>query len=169
MLALVGANRVVYGSAYMALWALVTAGAATLAAVRAAERARGYSIGPHLDDDAFWSQKLPLVQRTPAGYVLRLTPGMTGRLEEGRAPVPVESLGEGAVDFRFAPNARAELNLGVSTFVIRSAPTNGDVPKLPAGTLRRFARKALLPLQLAALASVFCAACRRAGRSVRPT
>ena len=25
------------------------------------------------------------MQRTPGGYVLRLTPGMTGRLEDGRA------------------------------------------------------------------------------------
>jgi hypothetical protein len=156
-LALVGAHRVVYGTAYLVLWALVTAGAATLAAVRAAQRARGYTIGPHLDDDAFWSQELPLVQRTPGGYVLRLTPGMSGRLEDGRAPIPVESLGEGAVDFRFAPNARAELRLGVSTFVVRNAPTTGAAPKLPVGTLRRFARKALLPLQLTALASVLCA------------
>jgi hypothetical protein len=157
VVALVGAQRVIYGTAYMVLWALVTLGAAALAAVRAAERARSYSIGPHIDDDAFWGQKLPLVQRTPGGYVLRLTPGMTGRLEEGRAPIPVESLGEGAVDFRFAPNARAELSLGVATFVIRNAPAKSAVPKLPAGTLRRFARKTLLPLELAALASVLCA------------
>jgi len=157
VLALVGAHRVVYGTAYMVLWALVTAGAAALAAVRAAQRARAYNIGPQLDDDAFWSQQLPLVQRTPGGYVLRLTPGMTGRLEDGRAPIPVESLGEGAVDFRFAPNARAELTLGVATFVIRNAPTTGTAPRLPAGTLRRFARKTLLPLQFAALASVLCA------------
>ena len=80
------------------------------------------------------------VQRTPGGYVLRLTPGMTGRLEEGRAPIPVESLGEGAVDFRFAPDARAELSLGVATFVIRNAPAEqrraevarGDVAALRA-------------------------------------
>jgi hypothetical protein len=156
VVALVGAHRVVYGTAYMALWALVTLGAGTVAAFRAARRARGYSIGPHIDDDAFWSAKLPLVQRAAGGYVLRLAPGMTGRIEAGRAPVPVESLGAGVVDFRFTPNARAELTLGVSTFVIRNAPAGSAVPPLPAGTLRRFARKTLLPLQLAALASVLC-------------
>jgi hypothetical protein len=154
VVALVGAHRVIYGTAYMVLWALVTLGAATVAAARAAERARCYSVGPHIDDDAFWSQRLPLVQRTASGYVLRLTPGMTGRLEEGRAPIPVESLGEGTVDFRFAPDARAELSLGVAKFVIRNAAPNSAVPKLPAGTLQGFSRKTLLPLGLAALASV---------------
>lgn len=156
VLMLVANHRVVYGTAYLGLWAAVSLGAASLAAFRAAGRARCYRVGPHIQDDAFASSQLPLVQRTPGGYVLRVTPGMTGRLEEGRAPIPVESLGEGAVDFRFSPNARAEVTLGVATFVIRNAPAGSPTPRLPPGVLRRFARKSLLPLQLAALASLFC-------------
>ena len=41
--------------------------------------------------------------------------------------------------------------------MIRSGPDRGPVPELPAGVLRRFTRNALLPLEIAALASVLCA------------
>ena len=77
--------------AYLVVWLLAGAGASMAAAV-----ARG-TPGPLLrdrrgiDDDAFSSSTLPLVRRTSAGYVMRLAPGMTGQLEAGRAPIPLES------------------------------------------------------------------------------
>lgn len=156
--ALLGAHRVVYATAYFALWAFATVGAAGIAAVRAAQRARCYGIGASIDDDAFAGAPLPLVRRTPRGYVMRLAPGMTGQLESGRAPLPLESvIGEGVVDVPLPADARAEIEIGPAMFVISSGPDRGGVPELPAGSLRRFARKALLPLQVAALASLLCA------------
>jgi hypothetical protein len=49
------------------------------------------------------------------------------------------------------------MSLGPATFVIRALPDEGAAPKLPAGFVRRFVRKAFLPLELAALASILCA------------
>lgn len=156
--ALLAAHRVVYAAAYLAVWLLAGAGASALAAIRAAGRARCYGIGADIDDDAFSSSPLPLVRRTPAGYVMRLVPGMTGTLETGRAPLPLESLiGEGTVDMPLPADSRAEVRVGLATFVVRSGPDRGPTPELPAGVLRRFTRKALLPLQIAGLASVLCA------------
>ncbi|HMF43737.1 MAG TPA: hypothetical protein VKQ32_23845 [Polyangia bacterium] len=156
--ALLGAHRVVYATAYFGVWAFASLAAAGIAAVRAAQRARCYGIGASIDDDAFAGAPLPLVRRTPRGYVMRLAPGMTGQLESGRAPIPLESvIGEGVVDVPLPADARAEIQIGPAMFVVRSGPDRGGVPALPAGVLRRFARKALLPLQLAALASLLCA------------
>jgi hypothetical protein len=155
---LLGAHRVVYAVPYFLVWMVAGVGAAVLAGVRAARRARCYGIGADIDDDAFAASPLPLVRRTAGGYVMRLVPGLTGQLESGRAPIPLESVtGEGPVDVPLPADSRAEIQIGVSTFVVRSGPDRGRAPELPAGALRRFARKALLPLQIAALASVLCA------------
>jgi hypothetical protein len=156
--ALLGAHRVVYATPYLIVWLVAGAGAATVAAVRAARRVRCYGIGADIDDDAFAVVPLPLVHRTPGGYAMRLAPGMTGQLESGRAPMPLESLiGEGTVDVPLPADSRAEVQIGLATFVVRSGADRGPVPELPAGVLRRFTRKALLPLEIAALASVLCA------------
>jgi hypothetical protein len=164
--ALLGAHRVVYATPYFFVWLIAGVGAAVVAAMRAAGRARCYETGTSIDDDAFSAGPLPLVRRTPGGYVMRLVPGMTGRLESGRAPIPLESvIGEGVVDVPLPPDARAEVELGPATFVVCTGPDRGPVPALPAGVLRRFTRRALLPLEVAALASVlFCAV--RAGSRI---
>lgn len=155
--ALLGAHRVVYATPYVVVWMMAGVGAAALAGTRAARRARCYGIGTSIDDDAFAAAPLPLVRRTPRGYVMRLAPGMTGELEAGRAPIPLESvIGEGVVDVPLPGDARAEISVGVARFVVRSGPDRGATPELPAGVLRRLARKALLPLEVAALASVLC-------------
>jgi hypothetical protein len=156
--ALLAAHRVVYAVPYLLVWMVAGVGAAVLAGLRAARRARCYAIGADIDDDAFAASPMPLVRRTAGGYVMRLTPGLSGHLESGRAPIPLESvIGEGTVDVPLPADSRAEVRVGVATFVVRSGPDGGSVPELPAGVLRRFARKALLPLQVAALASVLCA------------
>jgi hypothetical protein len=160
-LALVVAHRVVYGPAYVALWLVIGVGVASLAAVRAAARARAYNIGAGIDDDAFSALALPLVRRTRAGYRVALVPGFTGRIDGDRAPLPVESLAREAgarlCEVPLEPGCRAELNMGAATFVVRSIPDVGSPPALPAGAARRFVRRAFLPLELAALASIFCA------------
>jgi hypothetical protein len=160
-LVLVAAHRVVYGPAFLAVWLLVGIGAAVLAGRRAAERACSYRIGASIDDDAFSSLPLALVRRTPAGYRIRVTPGFTGRLRGERAPLAVESMiGEGATgatDLTLAPNGHAELHFGPATFVLDGIADDGRAPALPKGVVRRLVRRALLPLELAALGSVLCA------------
>jgi hypothetical protein len=157
-IALVGAHRVLNAVPYLVVWTLAGVGAAVAAAVGVSRRARCYRIGTSIDDDAFAASPLPLVRRTFSGYALRLTPGMTGQLESGREPIPLESLiGEGAVDVPLPADSRAEVAIGSGTFVVCSLPDRLPVPELPSGVLGRFARKALLPLEIAALASVLCA------------
>jgi hypothetical protein len=158
-LALLGAHRVVYGPGYVGLWALVALGAAVAASARARGRARRYTVGAGIDDDAFSSVPMWLVRRTSGGYRLTLTPGMTGRMEGvGRAPVLVESLvRDRGVSLPLGAGASAELSLGTTTFVARVLPDDAQPAPLPGGFARRFARRALMPLELAALASVLWA------------
>jgi len=158
---LLAAHRVVNAGPYLVVWMIAGVGAALFAALRAVGRARSYAVGADIDDDAFAGTPMPLVRRTPAGYVMRLAPGMTGQLESGRAPIPLESvIGEGVVDMPLPAEGRAEVHVGMATFVVGSGPDSGPAPELPPGVVQRFARKALLPLQAAALASIFVCAIR---------
>ena len=162
--AMLVAHRVLFLPTYLGLWAAVGLGAATLGATRAAHRARSYNIGAAIDDDAFSALALPLVRRTPSGYRLAIVPGFTGRIDGDRAPLAVEGLaqagppGAGAgTDLPLEIGMRAEVVFGLATFVVRAFPDVGPAPSPPVGFVRRFARRAFLPLELAALASLFCA------------
>lgn len=158
------AHRVLFVPTYLGLWLVVTLGAALLAATRAARRARSFNIGAAIDDDAFAALPMRLVRREGATYRLVLAPGFTGRLDGDRAGRPVEALlrdgdpaGSRMVDVPFEPDARAEISAGTATFVIRNLRDVGPPPAGAPGAVRRFARRALLPLEMAALASIFCA------------
>jgi hypothetical protein len=104
---------------------------------------------------------MPLVRRTRAGYRIALGPGFTGRIDGDRAPLPVESLarepGARFVEVPVEVGARADLTLGVATFVVRGIPDSGRVRAIPSDAARRFVRRAFLPIEVAALASIFCA------------
>jgi len=162
-LALLVAHRVLFLPTYLGLWAAVGAGASIMAGARAARRARSYNIGTAIDDDAFAAMPMRLVRREGETYRLVVVSGFTGRLDGDRAALPLETLlGADQGPPRFAevalePDARAEINSGAATFVVRSVPDVGPAPGLPAGLVRRFARRAFLPLEVAALASMFCA------------
>jgi hypothetical protein len=157
--ALMAAHRVVYAPGYLLLWLFVGGLTAGLAAARAAARARAYRIGANIDDDAFSALPMPLVRRTPDGYRIRIVPGLTGRLFDGRSPLPIESFvrDKSVAEVLLPPGARAELQLGPGTFVVTSSPERGPAPSLPEGVVRRLARRALMPLELTALASLLCA------------
>jgi hypothetical protein len=166
--AMLVAHRVLFLPTYLGLWAAVGLGAATLAAMRAAHRARSYNIGAAIDDDAFSALALPLVRRTPSGYRLAIVPGFTGRIDGDRAPLAVEGLAQAGApgagsgsgvgtDLPLELGMRAEVVFGPATFVVRAFPDIGPAPSPPVGFVRRFARRAFLPLELAALASIFCA------------
>jgi hypothetical protein len=158
-LAMLGAHRVLFLPWYVGLWGLIGLGAATLAATRAGRRARSYNIGAAIDDDAFSALALPLCRRTSAGYRLAIIPGFTGRVAGERAPVALESFAHGgrSADLPLETGMRAEVMFGPATFVVRAFDDAGPAPALPAGFVRRFARRAFLPLELAALGSILCA------------
>ncbi len=162
--ALLIAHRVLFVPTYLGLWLLVTLGAASLAGYRAARRARAYHVGAAIDDDAFTALPMRLVRREGTSYRLVLAPGFTGRLDGDRAAIPVEAVlrdaaagGGRMVEVPFEPGARAEISTGTATFVLRNLPDVGPPPPAAPGSVRRFARRALLPLEMAALASIFCA------------
>jgi hypothetical protein len=158
---MLAAHRVVFLPWYSALWIVVGLGSAGLCAARAARRSRAYQIGAAIDDDAFSALALPLVRRTKHEYRLAIVPGFTGRVDGGRAPLAVESLvregGGKSVDLPLETGMRAEVAFGPATFVVRAVADRGGVPPLAAGFVRRFARRAFLPIELAALGSIFCA------------
>jgi hypothetical protein len=163
-LALLLAHRVLFLPTYLGLWLAVGLGAATLAGARAARRSRSYNVGAAIEDDAFAAMPMRLVRREGTAYRLVLAPGFTGRLDGDRQGMPIEGLlrnAEGApgrtVEVALEPGARAHIEAGTATFVVQSLPDVGSTPAGAPGAVRRFARRAFLPLEMAALASVFCA------------
>jgi hypothetical protein len=158
-LALSFGGRIVHGPGFVALWLAVGFAVATLAAVRASARARRYLVGADIDDDAFASLARALVCRSRRGYELSLAPGMgmKGVVEGGPVPLDVESLlrnqgGGASLAVPLAAGMSAELTMGATTFVVRARPERewGAREPLPRGFWRPFARRALLPIELAA-------------------
>jgi hypothetical protein len=101
------------------------------------------------------------VRRVGAGYELALAPGMTGVVEDGydeggydvgHRALSIEALvRDGGVSVPLAAGVRAEITLATTTFVVRGVPDRGLVEPLPGGFWRPFARRALLPIQIAAV------------------
>lgn len=156
-LALSLGGRIVHGPGFFALWLAVGFAVATLAAVRASARARRYLVGADIDDDAFAPLARALVRRSRRGYELALAPGMKGVVEGGPVPLDVESFvrsqgGGASLAVPLAAGMRAELTMGATTFVVRARPERewGALAPLPRGFWRPFARRALLPIELAA-------------------
>jgi hypothetical protein len=156
---LTGAHRVVYGPAYLAVWL----GAALVMSVvlgrRALQRARRYTVGVSIDDDAFAGVEIDLVRRARGGYQLGIAPGMTGTVTAGRSAVAVESLvgedlGRDYVRLPLGADVRADVTLGATTFVVRAGgdPDGWSLP-VSKTLVKRFARPTLTVVQLMAVAS----------------
>jgi hypothetical protein len=145
-------GRVIHTPTFVSLWTAVGLAVATLASGRAGRRARRYAVGVDIDDDAFAPVPQTLVRRTRAGYELGLAPGMIGVLEGERAPRRIDGLvREGRARVPFGSGQRAEITMEATTFVVRARPADGDAPaSLPRGFWRPFARRAFVPIQLAA-------------------
>jgi hypothetical protein len=93
------------------------------------------------------------VSRSSRGYELELAAGMRGTIETGAMPLDVERLvREGRLRLPLEPGTRAELTMGSTTFVVRAraAADLGPPAPLPRGFWRPFARRALVPVKLAA-------------------
>ncbi len=149
-------GRIIHTPSFVALWLVVGLAVSYLAAGRARARARRYVIGVDIDDDAFAPVPQTLVRRTRSGYELALAPGMSGIVEGGRAPLQIDALvREGRARLPIEVGTRAEITMTATTFVVRGrADVHLDVgapTPLPSGFWRPFARRALVPIQLAAL------------------
>jgi hypothetical protein len=147
-------HRIIHAPGFVAIWLSLSAALALVAAGRARARSRQYVIGASIEDDAFAPLPLALVRGVNGGYVLGLAPGMIGTFEGGRAPLPIEALvREGRTQLPLEAGARAEISMGKTTFVVRAQPPGGEPIGLPAGFWRPFVRRALLPIQVAAIVS----------------
>jgi hypothetical protein len=151
--ALHGLGRVVHALTFVGVWSALGVGLAALAARRASARAGRYLVGIDIDDDAYAPFERILVRRAWRGYELDLGPGMRGVVEGARGPLDVEALvRSGRARVRLDVGTRAEVTVAATTFVVRARALAdlGAPGALPRGFWRPFARRALLPVELAA-------------------
>jgi hypothetical protein len=151
-------GRIVHAPSFVALWGALAGILTALAAARAGARARRYLVGVDIDDDAYAPVQRALVHRGPEGYELALAPGMRGVVDGGPAPIDVDAaVRAGRTTVPVGAGMRAELTMSSTTFVVRAraAAELGAPAPLPAGFRRAFARRALTPIQLAAVGIFF--------------
>jgi hypothetical protein len=151
----VGTHRVVHAPSFVALWSAVLLLLAVAAGRRAHRRAGRYVVGADIDDDAFAAVPRDLVRHArcnDAEYELSLGAGMVGVVETERGAMDVGALVRGGTPcVPLAAGTRAELQMGTTTFIVRVVAQPGRLAPLPRGSLRPFARRALVPAHLVAL------------------
>jgi hypothetical protein len=155
---LLGAHRVVYGPVFFAIWLGAALAMSVALGRRALERARRYTIGVSIDDDAFAGTEVDLVRRAGGAYQLGIVSGMTGTVAGGRAPIAIETLiRDRTVRVPLGSDARAHIAIGPTTFVVRSAADEGPAASASKILVKRFARPTLTVVQVMAVASVLLA------------
>jgi hypothetical protein len=152
-------HKAIYVPGFIAIWLLVAAVVGSYAVRKVRSRLSRYAVGPRLDNDAFVQVAVDfdLVTRRGNRFEITLLPGMHGRLENGRAPLPVEALvsdGRRSV-VSLDEGGSAEVSIGSSQFMIRSRRSL-PVSELPRDWKRPFARFGFLSLQLGLVATLFC-------------
>ncbi|MDB4982362.1 MAG: hypothetical protein JWM82_3114 [Myxococcales bacterium] len=158
-LGLLAGHRIIHGPVFVALWGALGVALTLLAAARARRRAGHYTIGLDLDDDAFSPLPITLVRRRGQQYELAVAPGMSGIIEgaataSGQRTRPVDGMGRAHV--ALGDGVHAEIAIGKTTFAIRGLASEGARVALSPGFCRPHVRRALAPIQLAALATFFC-------------
>ena len=165
-------EKLVYLPAFVGVWSTLFLGLAWFAVPRVRGRLGGYTIGASLENDAFSqvSNRLTLIRRRADRFELTVLPGMHGHIENGRLPIPIESLLEGpSCTVNLDEGSVADVILGPSQFIIRSrtlrtsrstsTPASASVAAasaIPADWMRPFARTAVLVFQGGLVASLFC-------------
>jgi len=156
-------RTVVHAPTFLVSWLGVAAAVAVVAARRAAARARRYVVGAALDADAFGSAEVDLVRRGAEGYEVALVPGMTGVIENGRSPLPIESLvASGPARLALPRQGRVRICLGPASWVLRHRSRALTRPALPWPellarawvSLRRFVPVVAAGLPVAVLATL---------------
>lgn len=149
---------------FLISWLGVAAGVAWLSSRRARERARRFALGASIEADSFGAVEVDLVRRVGRrdDYDLGLVPGMTGSFDQGRSPLPIESLTRtGAVRVPLPVEGKVCIEFGNATFVVRRRP---EIPEaaLPLvervrrtfGAARRFVPLAGMGVPVAAIATM---------------
>ncbi len=158
-LGLLAGHRIIHGPVFVALWSALGIVLTLAAAARARRRAGHYTIGLDLDDDAFSPLPITLVRRRGQRYELAIAPGMSGIIEDaataaGQRTRAIDGMGRARV--ALADGVHAEIAIAKTTFAIRGLASEGARIALSSGFCRPFVRRALVPIQLAALATFFC-------------
>jgi hypothetical protein len=159
-------QKLVYLPAFVGVWATLFLGLAWFAVPRVRGRLGRYTIGASLENDAFSqvSDRLTLVRRRGDRFELTVLPGMHGHIENGRLPIPIESVLEGTSStVNLDEGTVADVTLGPAQFIVRSRKFPTSTPALiasaaaiPADWMRPFARTAVLVFQGGLVASLFC-------------
>jgi hypothetical protein len=123
-----GLDRGLFAPTFFGLWLVSTGVVAVLAGRWARGRAQRYRLGAALSSDAFAPVDVDLVRRTREGFELTVVPGMTGTLEGGRAPLPLETtvISGNPHVLRLEAGAVAEVASGTSVFRIRGGVVRGS-------------------------------------------
>jgi hypothetical protein len=150
-------GRGVFAPEFFALWLCAGAAVAVTAFLRVSRRLRRYRLGSSLDADAFAPFDVDLVRRSGERFDLTIVRGMQGYVDNGRSPIALEALVEGrAHTMTLDGDARAEIQIGAATFIVRSRSEAKDVhPEIPRGFWRLFSRVAVLGAEVAVVASLF--------------
>ena len=148
-----------YAPGFVVLWLVTGVGLSTFVISTVRGRLGRYRLGSRLDADAFAPIDVDLVRRAQDRFTLTVVPGMTGYVDGGRAPLPVEALVEGRpAELTLDLGGRAELTLGPSTFVVRALPGAGRKPEpFSRDLFKLFSRNLGIAVQVALAASVLCA------------
>jgi hypothetical protein len=156
-------DKLVYLPAFVGVWGTLFLALAWFAVPRVRGRLGRYTIGASLENDAFSqvSNGLTLIRRRAGRFELTVLPGMHGHIENGRLPIPIETLLEGpSCTVNLDEGSVADVTLGPSQFVIRSrkSPASASVAAaaIPSDWMRPFARIAVLVFQGGLVASLFC-------------
>jgi len=150
-------GHAIYAPWFVAVWTatvLVLAGLAVRAVRRRLSR---FVLGSRLDADAYAPCEVDLVRRVGDQFELTMVPGMTGHIEGGRAPLPVEALVAASPRVLVLDEgSTAHVSWGASTFVVRSRPgTSPSDPWMSGDFFKLFSRTALVGVQIALVASLF--------------
>jgi hypothetical protein len=147
----------IYAPWFVSTWAATAVALSVLASLTVRRRVGRYVLGSKLDADAYAPANVDLVRRAGNRFELTLVPGMSGHIETGRVPMPIEALvADKPRVILLGEGATAQLSMGASTFVVRSRPEGATREVwFSREFFGLFSRAAVLGVQLAAVASLF--------------
>jgi hypothetical protein len=150
-------GRAVFAPTFLGLWAGLGLAVAAVAFARISRRLGRYRLGSKLDMDAFAPCDIDLVRRVGNRFALTVVPGMRGQIDGGRAPLSLEALAaHGPRTVTLDPETSAEIQLGPSTWIVRSASCAGPTHRdLPRDLWKLVSRAGVLGLELGLVATLF--------------